>query len=85
MLLNGRMSFSKPNDPFLTSVLPFIVEHHPAHSSSLVLGYINDLSLGWKLAVFQSHTLTAVPNCVNCLTQDMGTYKYLPHVHKYHL
>lgn len=32
MLLKGRMSFSKPNDPLLPSSFPFIVEDHPAHS-----------------------------------------------------
>ena len=53
-----KMTFSKPNDPLLPSSLPFIVEDHPAHSCSSVAGYIINLSLGWKLAVFQSRTLT---------------------------
>lgn len=52
------MSFSEPNDPLLTSSLPFIDEHHPAHCSSMVPSYISDLCLLWKLAVFQAHTPT---------------------------
>lgn len=75
MLLKGRMSFSKPNDPLLPSSLPFIVEDHPAHSCSSAPGYIIDLSLGWKLAVFQSHTLTAVPDSGR--TDHMCAHKHL--------
>lgn len=63
MLLKGRMSFSKLNDPLPPSSLPFIVEEHPAHSRSSVPGYRINLSLGWKLAVSQSHTLTTVADC----------------------
>ena len=87
MLLDGRMSFSKPNDPLLTFSLPFIVEDHPAHSCSLVPGYIIDFSLGRKLAVFQSNTSTAVPNCgppsgfIQALTTHTHTHT---HTHRYH-
>lgn len=82
MLLKGRMSFSKPNDPLLPSSLPFIVEDHPAHSRSSVPGYGINLSMGWKLAVSRTHTLNAVPDCG--WTEHMCTYEQLPRTHKYH-
>lgn len=55
MLFKGIIPFSKPNYPPLLSPFPFIVEDHPAHSHSSFPGYIINMSLGWNLAVFQSH------------------------------
>ena len=78
IMLKGGMSFSKPNDPLLPSSLPFIVEYHPAHSCSSVPGYIINFSVGWKLAVFQSHTMTTVPTSGR--TEHMSTHAQIPYI-----
>lgn len=58
-LFNAVFFFPCLVTPLLPFSSPFIVEDHPAHRPFSFLGYIINSSLGWKLAVFQSHARSA--------------------------